>query len=289
MDDLDGLLEQILAGRAEANDLESESVDFKREQKSQQDTANDMADAAACFANANGGTIVLGVADRGTGRDAFLGTALDPQYLRRRIYDVTKPSLDVSVRPLQFAGVQLLVIEVREGLEVYSSRLKMPSKRVGHQCEPMSTAQVSRLDDDRRGGDWSAASAGRPPLRRRPRRRRCAPVLRPPSGERVAPDDLGCASPGSRRSLGTAARERGPEQSRGDAPLRSRRRARGAVVPTPDLGRRRDRPRTSMERAAPGRVRRTDRTPGSTDRDDSGQPAIWSAGADRGLPARGRS
>ncbi|PYY37732.1 transcriptional regulator [Curtobacterium sp. MCJR17_055] len=162
MDDLDGLLEQILAGRAEANDLESESVDFKREQKSQQDTANDMADAAACFANANGGTIVLGVADRGTGRDAFLGTALDPQYLRRRIYDVTKPSLDVSVRPLQFAGVQLLVIEVREGLEVYSSRLKMPSKRVGHQCEPMSTAQVSRLDDDRRGGDWSAASAGRP-------------------------------------------------------------------------------------------------------------------------------
>jgi len=159
---VESLLAQIRDAQATANDLENEALDFKREQKSRQDTAHDMADAAACFANAAGGTIVLGVADDVKGPDAFLGTDLDPTYLRRRIYDVTRPALDVSVQPLAYHGVTLLVIEVREGLEVYSSRQKMPTKRVGDRCEPMSTADVSRLDDERRGGDWSAASSLRP-------------------------------------------------------------------------------------------------------------------------------
>ncbi|WIA99986.1 RNA-binding domain-containing protein [Curtobacterium sp. MCBA15_012] len=159
---VESLLAQIHDAQATANELENETLDFKREQKSKQDTAHDMADAAACFANATGGTIVLGVADDVKGPAAFIGTDLDPTYLRRRIYDVTRPSLDVSVQPLTHHGVTLLVIEVREGLEVYSSRQKMPTKRVGDRCEPMSTADVSRLDDERRGGDWSAASSLRP-------------------------------------------------------------------------------------------------------------------------------
>ncbi|MBP1301995.1 RNA-binding domain-containing protein [Curtobacterium sp. 1310] len=162
MIEIEPLLMQILAGQSTANDLEGDALDFKREQRSKQDTANDMADAAACFANAAGGTIVVGVADDVLGPDAFLGTGLDPQYLRRRIYDVTRPALDVSVRSMTYSGVTLLIIDVREGLEVYSSRQKMPTKRVGDHCEPMSTADVSRLDDERRGGDWSAASAARP-------------------------------------------------------------------------------------------------------------------------------
>jgi len=159
MVDIELLLTRILTGETTANRLENDVLDFKREQKSKQDTANDMADAAACFANASGGTIVLGVADNETGEGAFIGTQLDPQYLRRRIYDVTRPALDVSVHDVTFAGARLLMIEVREGLEVYSSRQKMPTKRLGDQCEPMSTADVSRLDDERRGGDWSASSS----------------------------------------------------------------------------------------------------------------------------------
>ncbi len=161
MMEVEAILGRILSGESRANELEDEFIDFKREQKSRQDTANDIADAAACFANAAGGTVVLGVADSELGQSAFLGTGLDAQYLRRRIYDVTHPALDVSVRALEFAGVQLLVVEVREGLEVYSSRQKMPTKRVADRCEPMSTAEVSRLDDERRGGDWSAASSRR--------------------------------------------------------------------------------------------------------------------------------
>lgn len=161
MSELDQLLGRILAGEVAACDLETETLDFKREQKSKQDTANDMADAATCFANGVGGTIVLGVADKETGQEAFIGTQLEAQYLRRRIYDVTRPALDVTVQELAFAGVDLLVIDVREGLEVYSSRQKMPTKRIGDRCEPMSTADVSRLDDERRGGDWSAASSRR--------------------------------------------------------------------------------------------------------------------------------
>ncbi|MEK6342819.1 MAG: RNA-binding domain-containing protein [Curtobacterium sp.] len=158
---LDEALRQIEAGRASANDLEGDQLDFKRPKDSTQDTAHDMADAAVCFANAGGGIIVLGVADKAKGREAFLGTTLDAQYLRRRIYDVTAPRLDVSVNEEYFSGARLLVIDVQEGLDVYTSRQKMPTKRVADSCEPMSTAEISRLHDERRGGDWSTTNSFR--------------------------------------------------------------------------------------------------------------------------------
>lgn len=154
-------LSQIIAGRSSANELEGDQLDFKRQKDSSQDTAHDMADAAICFANAGGGTIVLGIADKTKGTEAFLGSTLDPQYLRRRIYDVTAPHLDVSVHEEHFSGVRLLVIDVQEGLDVYTSRQKMPTKRVADSCEPMSTAEISRLHDERRGGDWSATNSFR--------------------------------------------------------------------------------------------------------------------------------
>jgi ATP-dependent DNA helicase RecG len=159
--DITAALDQILEGRSTAGELEGDQLDFKREKDSRQDTAHDLADAAICFANAGGGTIVVGIADKASGPAAFIGATNDPQFIRRRIYDVTSPSLDVNVRELSFAGARLLTIEVQEGLDVYSSRQKMPTKRVGDQCDPMSTAEVSRLHEERRGGDWSAANSSR--------------------------------------------------------------------------------------------------------------------------------
>lgn len=159
--DVEAALEHILASRAAAKELEGDRIDFKREKDSAQDTAHDMADAAICFANAGGGTIVLGVADAVKGHDAFLGATLDGQYIRRRIYDVTSPHLDVAVREETFGGTRLLVIDVQEGLDVYAARQKMPTKRVADRCQPMSTAEVGRLHEERRGGDWSATNSFR--------------------------------------------------------------------------------------------------------------------------------
>jgi predicted HTH transcriptional regulator len=41
---------------------------------------------AACFANARGGFLVIGVKDRTVGAPAFEGTSLDAKLLLRRIY-----------------------------------------------------------------------------------------------------------------------------------------------------------------------------------------------------------
>jgi ATP-dependent DNA helicase RecG len=158
---IDEALRQIENGVSAARQLEDDTLDFKRAQRSRNDTADDMADAAVCFANAGGGTIILGVADGETGAEAFLGTDMDAALLRRRIYEVTSPHLDVVVRDRTHLGKHLLEITVQEGLDVYSTHQKMPTRRWMDSCVQMTAAEVSRLHEDRRGGDWSASDAHR--------------------------------------------------------------------------------------------------------------------------------
>jgi Predicted transcriptional regulator containing an HTH domain and an uncharacterized domain shared with the mammalian protein Schlafen len=73
---IEHVLQQVEGGRRPA-DLESVTLDFKRTQPSSEETARDLAEAAACFANSRGGTIIVGVDDRTGGRAAFLGCPHD--------------------------------------------------------------------------------------------------------------------------------------------------------------------------------------------------------------------
>ncbi|WP_395638736.1 RNA-binding domain-containing protein [Pseudolysinimonas sp.] len=154
-------LQRILDGST-AHDLETERLDFKRESHSRDDTARDIADAAVCFANGQGGIVVLGVADKVAGSDALLGTEMEPSALRQRIYELTEPPLDVVARVLRFEEARLLEIVVQEGLDVYQVRGKVPTRRFEAQCLQMTPSDVSRLHEDRRGSDWSAVDSGRP-------------------------------------------------------------------------------------------------------------------------------
>ncbi len=153
---------QKIADGATAHSLETAQLEFKRPTDSRNDTANDIADAAVCFANAEGGVIVVGVADRVAGADALLGTQIEASWLRQRIYEVTSPPLDAAVRHLRFGEVDLLEVVVQEGLDVYQSRGKAPTRRFEASCLPMMTSGVSRLHDERRGSDWSAVDSRRP-------------------------------------------------------------------------------------------------------------------------------
>ncbi|AZZ56098.1 RNA-binding domain-containing protein [Rathayibacter iranicus] len=121
---IDEALRQILAGHAVADDLEGQSLDFKREAASLKDTHHVLAEASACFANAGGGTIVVGIGDRSAGPDAFLGTALDASVLRRRIFEITDPGLDVRVSEFNFASVRLL--RIPEGAKASQNRFRFP-------------------------------------------------------------------------------------------------------------------------------------------------------------------
>lgn len=152
-------LDEIRSG-ASAGSLESVTLDFKTDKSGGfKETATDIAEACVCFANAAGGTVVLGVHDRGGGPDAFVGTRIEVDRLRSAVYDRTEPHLTVGVEQVEYAGARLLVISVPEGLEVYSTSRGEYRQRWMTECRPMSPAAVARLSDERRGNDWSAEAS----------------------------------------------------------------------------------------------------------------------------------
>ena len=153
-------LEQILKGRTAAK-CETETLDFKQAKTNLKEAQVDLADAAVCFANSSGGTIVVGVADDKAGQTAFLGCDMDATQLRAKIHSLTSPSLLVEVSELNFANARLLVISVPEGIEVYSTTKGYTYHRINTDCIPMRPADVTRLSEERRGFDWSATPSGR--------------------------------------------------------------------------------------------------------------------------------
>jgi ATP-dependent DNA helicase RecG len=160
--DVEAALSQILRGVRSAASLESQSLDFRTDKPGERETYQDLAEAAVCFANASGGTVVVGVADTALGPDAFRGTALSASVLRARVHRLTDPPIVVVVDELAYASVRLLVVGVPEGLDVHATRKGLVTRRWNDQCLPMRPTDVSRLDDERRGADWTSQSSGRP-------------------------------------------------------------------------------------------------------------------------------
>jgi ATP-dependent DNA helicase RecG len=188
-------LDLIAKGTRSASSLESQRLDFKTDKPSERETFQDLAEAAVCFANASGGLIVVGVADATVGADAFVGTKLVADRLRARVHALTEPSIVVSVDEIERGGVRILVIAVPEGLDVHSTSKGLVTKRWNDECLPMRPVDISRLDDERRGSDWTSQSSGRPVVDVDP-----DAMLRVRSFLRNAPDE-------TRRALGRASQE----------------------------------------------------------------------------------
>ena len=137
---MDAALRQVR--RTSARRLESHTLDFKAPARNAKDTFANLTDAAVCFANAAGGTIVLGVADDVPGADALAGTDLSAAAVRRAVYERTSPGLDVTVSDHAVDGRTLLVITVPEGLEVYGTARGQYSWRRETDCSPMTADDV---------------------------------------------------------------------------------------------------------------------------------------------------
>jgi ATP-dependent DNA helicase RecG len=157
--ELEHVLHAIENQTTSASKSESQWLDFKTEKPSARETYQDLAEAAVCFANAGGGTIVIGVSDRAVGPEAFVGTTIDDNIARSRIHELTQPALTVTARVVLWCEARLLVIEVPEGLDVYSTGKGIFTQRWDDQCQPMRPTDVARLSDERRGIDWSAQSS----------------------------------------------------------------------------------------------------------------------------------
>lgn len=92
--------------------------------------AKELAAAAACMANsAGGGALICGVTDAGVP----IGTELDTEWLRHRIYELTDRRLTVDIAEHHIGGVRLLVVRVPQAIEPirHAGRLTW---RVGSHC-----------------------------------------------------------------------------------------------------------------------------------------------------------
>lgn len=152
---------QAVVGGERPSSLESLILDFKRAKQSFEETARDLAEAVACFANSRGGVVVVGVDDKLSGPAAFVGCQHEGDRLRRRIWELTNPSLTVTIELVRVGSAVLLAIVVPEGLEVHTVAGRA-THRVGKSCEPMSSSEQARLVEDRRGSDWSGEPSGQP-------------------------------------------------------------------------------------------------------------------------------
>ncbi len=151
-------LEAIAAGKA-PQEVESATLDFKEQGRSEGDALKTIADAALCFANSSGGVVVVGVADRASGQEAFRGATLTADAVRRRVYELSRPPLTVDAWEEVFHGVRLLFVSVPQSPEIHSDPQGRAPQRIGKDCVPMDPTQQMRLREDRLGIDWSAREA----------------------------------------------------------------------------------------------------------------------------------
>ncbi len=103
-------------------DLESDQLEFKQEESADPRRSLEMlADAVVCLANAQGGTIVVGVADTVGGSPGFRGvsTKLTVDVIRKGIFDRTRPSLSVPVAEMLEGSGRLVVITVPPANRIY--------------------------------------------------------------------------------------------------------------------------------------------------------------------------
>src|SRR5271166_212667 len=158
---LKDILQKVGTGTA-ASAFESQRLDFKRSAPNLRQTLELLADAAVCFANATGGTIVLGVDDKGTTReDALVGVepSLSVDAIRKGIFDRTRPSLTVSARDHHEDGRRLVIIDVIEGIELYANTKGLATRRLGKECLPFPPEQQIEVRRARGQIDWSAEDA----------------------------------------------------------------------------------------------------------------------------------
>lgn len=133
---------------------EGQRLDFKRGVPS----TKDLAKMVICFANAEGGWLLLGVNDEG---DIIGCGSYDIPHLLSSIYRVTEPSLTVDIKEVDTLQGTVLVVSVPRTPFVHATSGGVYRRRVGRECLPMSPQDVIAQQAERATLDYSTTLAGR--------------------------------------------------------------------------------------------------------------------------------
>lgn len=160
-EDILALLDQLAIGTAD--DLESQWIDFKPWTDSKA-AMKEAVEYAVCFANAEGGVVVFGVADKVRGRSAAIhgadGYSLD--VWRRGIFDSTRPNLTVIVEelPVPEGSGRLLLVRIPRGDHPpYGTAQGLFKKRVSKNCMPLDAQLFHKSRSMTNAVDWSGQHA----------------------------------------------------------------------------------------------------------------------------------
>ncbi|MGW8725733.1 RNA-binding domain-containing protein [Streptomyces sp. NPDC055808] len=154
----------------DADRREHGSLDFKETPDTAGDTGKNarkrfhelLAETAVCFANSEGGAIVVGVRDKAPDRATALPgvpTKYTPEELVNAIFERTSPA--ITCRPVirQVDGVSVIVLLVPKGNGVHSTSLGVYKIRLNDRCVPLGGDQLRGLRALREHYDWTAQPA----------------------------------------------------------------------------------------------------------------------------------
>jgi ATP-dependent DNA helicase RecG len=143
------LCERLDSGPADA--IESETLECKGWDESpaaKEPQIKMLRETVVCLANARGGVILLGIADRKrTRREAIhgVGENVDPRELRRKIYDGTEPHILVEIDEILEPEGRILAIRVPRGLPPHTTSEGLAKIRIGKECKPLTGPDLARL------------------------------------------------------------------------------------------------------------------------------------------------
>lgn len=165
---VDRVIAQLEAG-AVADDVEGQLVDLKEEagrrgkggtiqpgEPRNEAAASQLARELACMANGDGGAILVGIADDGTP----IGTELDPDWLRQRVFELTQRTLLPAVQVRTVKGVRCLVAWVGPSPErvMFNGKLVM---LVADTCVDVPAGAWADRQRDVGMADWTAGPSAR--------------------------------------------------------------------------------------------------------------------------------
>lgn len=157
--DIEKKLDKIYSGQKCAEDIEGQFLEIKKCPKKIKDVIRVCRDMAVCFANADGGSLVLGVENNIYSPKAFTGCqAFEGWRIAKEVYRGTEQPVAVQVDYHPFNDVELIEMKVPKGIYEGAHALKngAQSMRSGADCIPLLPStrspkfvQADRIDNSR--------------------------------------------------------------------------------------------------------------------------------------------